>query len=616
MRKAFNRLLVILLVFSWLLSGWPVVWNNPRIPPKIQEVKAASPETFTSSGTFTPENGIYAVDAECWGGGGAGGGSSSTTFSGGGGGGGAYSKKISIGVTPGTGYTVSVGVGGSCATGAAGSAGGDSWFNTTGTVFAKGGGGGGLGSSAGGAAGIGATATLGDTNYSGGNGFNGVGTTNAKGGGGGGSGGTGSNGNSATSQTAASAVSGGGPGGTGGGNHASGVAPVSGPGGGGGGGGHITGTTNTAGGSGYEGQCVISYTDTWAPSTSQTLYASTWSFANVPINESAVQIGMTAMTGYDYTGPINYLFTLDNTDCGANAGTGGDSSSWQTSTAYSDSGLQPNKCYGYTVTSRDSVGSPNTGTASSISSTYTSANIPGTPTLTSTSTTTLSLTNAENSNSSANPTTYFAVQVVTTSPNDSTWLNKWVDASGNPSSSEAWLTDSALDSLVLQGLTTGTTYGVKVKARNQDNDETALSAEGQGTPSGAISISLTSDGSVSFGYLGVGTSADTTPSGKNDAEVINVDSGPANLQARSTGFTAPGNTWSLGVGSSTDQVKWEFSKDTSSWTTFAVAGNLYSLATNVGAGVTTPLYLRLTMPTSTNSYNEHSVAVTVVASAP
>ena len=127
-----------------------------------------------------------------------------------------------------------------------------------------------------------------------------------------------------------------------------------------------------------------------------------------------------------------------------------------------------------------------------------------------------------------------------------------------------------------------------------------------------VSISIISDGSVNFGYLGVGVSANNF----SDVQTVQVDAGPANLDARSTGFTAPGNTWNLGVGNSTDQVKWEFSKDTSSWTTFAVAGNLYSLATNVGTGETTPLYLRLTMPTSTDSNDEHSAAVTVVASSP
>jgi hypothetical protein len=224
-------------------------------------------------------------------------------------------------------------------------------------------------------------------------------------------------------------------------------------------------------------------------------------FASAPANDSATQISMTATAGTDSTTPVEYLFTNDNSNCGANVGTGGTSSSWQSSASYSDASLQANKCYGYTVTARDSVSpTPNTGTASSISSTYTSANTPGTPTLSGATQTTLNLTNAENSNPSSNPTTYFAVQVVTTTPNDATWLNKWVDASGNPSASEAWLTDTQLDALVLQGLTSSTTYGVKVKARNQDGDETPLSAEGQGTTLGS---------SVTTNYRSIGTNTGT-----------------------------------------------------------------------------------------------------------
>lgn len=205
-------------------------------------------------------------------------------------------------------------------------------------------------------------------------------------------------------------------------------------------------------------------------------------FASLPANDSAVQISMTSSVGSDATTPVNYLFTLSNTNCGANAGTGGTTSSWQSSTSYINSGLQANKCYGYTVTARDSVSpTPNTGTASSISSTYTSANVPGTPALGGATTNSLNLTNAENSNPASNPTTNFAVQVVTTT--DATWLNKWVNTSGNASTTAVWMTDAQLDALVLHGLQSSTLYGVKVKARNQDTDETALSAEGQGTTS-------------------------------------------------------------------------------------------------------------------------------------
>ncbi|MBI3634213.1 MAG: hypothetical protein HY228_01180 [Candidatus Yonathbacteria bacterium] len=213
------------------------------------------------------------------------------------------------------------------------------------------------------------------------------------------------------------------------------------------------------------------------------------SFASVPANNSATQISMTATTATDLSTPVNYLFTYSA--CGANNGAGGTTSSWQSIATYSDSGLDPNKCYGYTVQARDALS--NTGTASSVSSTYTSANTPGTPTLGSPTTNTLNFTNAENSNPALSPTTNFAVQVVTTSPSDAVWLNKWVDASGNPGATAVWMTDTQLDALVLHSLQSSTLYGAKVKARNQDTDETALSAEGQGTTSAPAPITTISN---------------------------------------------------------------------------------------------------------------------------
>ncbi|MBI5798904.1 MAG: hypothetical protein HZB10_03155, partial [Candidatus Yonathbacteria bacterium] len=213
-------------------------------------------------------------------------------------------------------------------------------------------------------------------------------------------------------------------------------------------------------------------------------------FSSVPNNTSATQIDMTATTATDATTPpVSYYFALDTASCTpADVGSGAADSGWQSGTTYSDTGLSVNKCYGYKVKARDSVATPNETGYSGITTLYTSANIPGTPALGSPTATTLALTNTENSNPSANPTTYFAVQVVTTS--DGAWINKWVDATGNPSASAVWLTDAQLDAIVLQGLQSSTLYGVKVKARNQDTDETALSAEGQGTTS-APAVTLT-----------------------------------------------------------------------------------------------------------------------------
>ena len=98
---------------------------------------------------------------------------------------------------------------------------------------------------------------------------------------------------------------------------------------------------------------------------------------------------MIATTGYDYN-TISYSFTF--TACASDGGTGGTSSGWQLAdTTYTDTGLDPNKCYGYTVQTKDSL--ENTGTASAASETYSSANTPGTPTLGGATATTLNLTN-------------------------------------------------------------------------------------------------------------------------------------------------------------------------------------------------------------------------------
>lgn len=342
-------------------------------------------------------------------------------------------------------------------------------------------------------------------------------------------------------------------------------------------------------------------------------------FSTSPANDSASQISMTASTATDDTPPVNYFFTNDNSSCGANGGTGGTSSSWQASTSYSDSGLQPNQCYGYTVTARDSVTpTPNTGTASSISSTYTSANTPGTPALGSATFTTLALTNDANSNPASNPTTNFAVQVVTATPSDATWLNKWVDASGNPSDTAVWQTDLALDALVLAGLNSGTTYGVKVKARNQDNDETALSAEGQGaTTAVVVSVSVT-DGGVVYGLVTKGQSKDTTSNGLNDTQTATND---GNVTENFNIMGQNSASWTLGATAGNEQYVHEFCKtgtgspdpcDTSpTWT--ALTTNYQSLGTGITASGTQRFDLKITLPTSTTSTAEQSVNVTIQA---
>ncbi len=80
-------------------------------------------------------------------------------------------------------------------------------------------------------------------------------------------------------------------------------------------------------------------------------------FASAPASGGTSSINMTATTGSDASPPVEYFFNETS------GNPGGSDSTWQTSTSYSDTGLNASTQYCYTVQSRDSVG--NTGTASS-----------------------------------------------------------------------------------------------------------------------------------------------------------------------------------------------------------------------------------------------------------
>lgn len=134
----------------------------------------------------------------------------------------------------------------------------------------------------------------------------------------------------------------------------------------------------------------------------------------------------------------------------------------------------------------------------------------------------------------------------------------------------------------------------------------------------AISISLTSDGSVSFGNRALDTTIDTTSGGINDPETMSVDVGPVNLDIKTTIFSEGANNWTLGtISNGPTEVLWEFSKDGSNWDVFTDADpTTFTFDTNVAQGQTRDLYLKLTMPTTSNSYNQYATTVTLVASAP
>lgn len=131
-----------------------------------------------------------------------------------------------------------------------------------------------------------------------------------------------------------------------------------------------------------------------------------------------------------------------------------------------------------------------------------------------------------------------------------------------------------------------------------------------------VSITLSTDGTIEFGILGLGDTQDTTASGLNDVQTVTVDTGPVDLDIRTTTFSDNGNSWSLGSSNGVDQAQWEFSPDGSSWTTFTAAYTLFPLASSVSQGATQDTYFRLTMPTSTTSNDQYDSDITIVASSP
>ncbi|MFH0814718.1 MAG: hypothetical protein V1902_01310 [Candidatus Falkowbacteria bacterium] len=134
---------------------------------------------------------------------------------------------------------------------------------------------------------------------------------------------------------------------------------------------------------------------------------------------------------------------------------------------------------------------------------------------------------------------------------------------------------------------------------------------GTAAASSGVAIVVT-DGGVAYGTVVL----NGTVTNSSDVQIVRVDTGPANLDIKSTIWSDGANNWTLGTSNGSAQVKWEFSPDNSNWTTFAVAGTDYDLANNVAQEGTQNLYLRLTMPTAVENLNQYSSTVTITATAP
>jgi hypothetical protein len=229
-----------------------------------------------------------------------------------------------------------------------------------------------------------------------------------------------------------------------------------------------------------------------APSDTTPPTPNPMTFAVPPAPISASAISMTATTATDATPPVQYEFNF------VSGGPGGTSSSWQSSTQYTDSGLSPDTAYTYRVRARDSASPPNVGNYSGNATATTWANVPAAPTLTIPTAHTMTLCVNPNGNPS---TTEFAVRCTASSPVDANWDGKYVNASGQPSATAVWRTAAQWDYTVILGLQSLTSYTFAVKARNQQGVETAFGPGATLATMSTITGDLNCDGTVDFGDI-------------------------------------------------------------------------------------------------------------------
>jgi hypothetical protein len=180
----------------------------------------------------------------------------------------------------------------------------------------------------------------------------------------------------------------------------------------------------------------------------------------------------------------------------------GTTSLWQQNASWTNGSLSPNTQYTYTVKARNGDGDE---TATASSSKYTLANIPGTPTVSVTSSTSLTVVIDVNSNPAA---TTLAIQDVAS--------GNYVQVSGALGASAVWQTYSTWGGaagIAVSGLTPNTSYQFKVKARNGDSTETALSSASTAKYTLAnVPTSLISTG-VTTNSIALSWSANSNPAG-------------------------------------------------------------------------------------------------------
>ena len=170
----------------------------------------------------------------------------------------------------------------------------------------------------------------------------------------------------------------------------------------------------------------------------------TWETPPMAISPNSITMVATIASDTDNP-PISYYFNFVGSSSG---GIGGADSGWTGSKTYTDTGLQPNHQYRYRVKARDSAPALNETAYSTTVDSYTHAKTPG--------------------SASFSNITLTTVQANWTANDNPAWTEYFCENTTKRTSS-GWTTALYWESA---GLTQGTTYRFRVKARNNERIET------------------------------------------------------------------------------------------------------------------------------------------------